>query len=184
MQLLGDLLPDRAGSRLSINSLREDLEVSHRAISNWLNILEAFYYCFRIYPFVGKNYRSLKKEAKLYLWDWSEIKDESRRFENCIASHLLKLVNFLWDYEGYKAELYYLRNVDKKEVDFLVTIENKPWFCVEAKASNTNISSHLYYFREKLKIPFAYQVIKKSAVDRYINKIRVVSADMFLPGLI
>jgi len=184
MQLLGDLLPDRAGSRLSINSLREDLEVSHRAISNWLNILEAFYYCFRIYPFVGKNYRSLKKEAKLYLWDWSEIKDESRRFENCIASHLLKLVNFLWDYEGYKAELYYLRNVDKKEVDFLVTIENKPWFCVEAKASNTNISSHLYYFREKLKIPFAYQVIKKSDVDRYINKIRVVSADVFLPGLI
>jgi len=184
MQLLGDMLPERAGSSLSINSIREDLEVSHRAVSNWLNILETFYYCFRIYPFMGKNYRSLKKEAKLYLWDWSEIKDESRRFENCIASHLLKLVHFLQDYEGYNAQLYYLRNVDKKEVDFLVTVDNQPWFCVEVKVNNTNISPHLHYFKEKLNIPFAYQVIKKHGVDRVIKKIRLVSADAFLSGLI
>lgn len=183
MQLLGDLLPERAGSRLSINSLREDLEVSHRALTSWLNILEAFYYCFRIYPFVGKNYRSLKKEAKLYLWDWSEIGDESRRFENCVASHLLKLVHFLWDYEGYKAELYYLRNVDKKEVDFLVTIDCKPWFCVEVKMNDINVSPHLFYFREKLQIPFAYQVVKQRHIDRLIKGIRVVSADAFLRGL-
>ena len=89
MQLLGDLLPEKTGSLLSINSLREDLEVSHRAVSSWLNILETFYYCFRIYPFVGKNFRSLKKEAKLYLWDWSEVENEAVRFENCVASHLL-----------------------------------------------------------------------------------------------
>ena len=99
MQLLGDLLPERAGSLLSINSLREDLDVSHRAVSSWLNILESFYYCFRVYPYAGKNFRSLKKVAKLYLWDWSEIDDESVRFENCVASHLLKLVHFLQDYE-------------------------------------------------------------------------------------
>ena len=184
MQLLGDMLPERAGSLLSVNSLREDLEVSHRAVSNWLNILEAFYYCFRIYPFVGKNYRSLKKESKLYLWDWSEISDESARFENCIASHLLKLVYFLQDYEGYKAELNFLRNVDKKEVDFLVTIDKKPWFSVEAKLNDASVSRHLHYFKNKLNIPYSYQVVKKSGVDRLIKNIRVVSADAFLPGLI
>jgi len=184
MQLLGDMLPERAGSLLSVNSLREDLEVSHRAVSSWLNILEAFYYCFRIYPFVGKNYRSLKKESKLYLWDWSEISDESARFENCIASHLLKLVYFLQDYEGYKAELNFLRNVDKKEVDFLVTIDKKPWFSVEAKLNDASVSRHLHYFKNKLNIPYSYQVVKKSGVDRLINKIRVVSADAFLLGLI
>jgi len=102
MQLLGDLLPERAGSLLSLNSLREDLEVSHRAVSNWMNILESFYYCFRIYPYAAKNFRSLKKEAKLYLWDWSEIDREPARFENCIASHLLKLVHFLHKREGIK----------------------------------------------------------------------------------
>jgi len=184
MQLLGDLLPDRAGSLLSLNSLREDLEVSHRAVSNWMNILESFYYCFRIYPYATKNFRSLKKEAKLYLWDWSEIDQEPARFENCVASHLLKLVHFLQDYEGYKAQLYYLRSIEKKEVDFLVTIDNKPWFAVEAKSNDINPSPHLYYFTEKLKIPFSYQVVKRAGIDSFIKGVRIVSADRFLGGLI
>jgi predicted AAA+ superfamily ATPase len=184
MQLLGDLLPKRAGSLLSINSLREDLGVSHRAVSSWLNILESFYYCFRIYPCVGKNFRSLKKEAKLYLWDWSEISDEAVRFENCVASHLLKLVHFLHDYEGYRAGLYFIRSAEKKEVDFLVTIDKKPWFAVEVKIKDSNVSPHLHYFREKLSIPFSYQIVKKGNVDNFIKGIRVVSADRFLSALI
>jgi predicted AAA+ superfamily ATPase len=184
MQLLGDILPERAGAQLSINSLREDLEVSHRAVSNWLNILETFYYCFRIYPYIGKNYRSLRKEPKLYLWDWSEIRDEPVRFENCVASHLLKLVHFFEDYEGYRINLHYLRNVDKKEVDFLVTVDEKPWFSVEAKMNDTNVSPHLHYFKDKLNIPFSYQVVKQGGVDRLVRGIRVVSADRFLLGLI
>lgn len=184
MQLLGDLLPEKTGSLLSINSLREDLEVSHRAVSSWLNILESFYYCFRIYPFVGKNFRSLKKEAKLYLWDWSEVENEAVRFENCVASHLLKLIHFLRDYEGYKANLYFLRSVEKKEVDFFVTIAEKPWFAVEAKMNDTNVSPHLFYFKEKLNIPFCYQVVKNGDVDSFIKGVRIVSADRFLAGLI
>ncbi len=184
MQLLGDLLPEKTGSLLSINSLREDLEVSHRAVSSWLNILESFYYCFRIYPFVGKNFRSLKKEAKLYLWDWSEVENEAVRFENCVASHLLKLIHFLRDYEGYKANLYFLRSVEKKEVDFFVTIAEKPWFAVEAKMNDTNVSPHLFYFKEKLNIPFCYQIVKKGDVDSFIKGVRIVSADRFLAGLV
>ena len=184
MQLLGDMLPERAGSRLSINSLREDLEVSHRAVSNWLNILEAFYYCFRIYPYHAKNYRSLKKEAKLYLWDWSEIQDKGPRFENCLASHLLKLVHFLEDYEGYQCRLHYLRSIEKKEVDFMVLADGKPWFMVEAKLNDTTVSPHLKYFQTKLNVPFAYQVVKKSGIDILTDGIRVVSADKFLGGLI
>jgi len=184
MQLLGDLLPEKTGSLLSINSLREDLEVSHRAVSSWLNILESFYYCFRIFPFVGKNFRSLKKEAKLYLWDWSEVESEAVRFENCVASHLLKLIHFLRDYEGYKANLYFLRSVEKKEVDFFVTIAEKPWFAVEAKMNDTNVSPHLFYFKEKLNIPFCYQVVKKGDVDSFIKGVRIVSADRFLASLI
>jgi len=184
MQLLGDMLPDRAGSLLSLNSLRKDLEVSHRAVSNWMNILETFYYCFRIYPYKAKNFRSLKKEAKLYLWDWSEIDHEPARFENCIASHLLKLVHFLQDWEGYRAQLYYLRSIEKKEVDFLVTIDKIPWFTVEAKINEVNASPHLFYFRDKLNIPFSYQVVKQNGVDSFTKGVRIVSANKFLAGLV
>jgi predicted AAA+ superfamily ATPase len=100
MKLLSDILPERVGSLFSINSVREDLDVSHRAVTNWLNILESLYYHFRLYPYTGKTIRSLKKEPKLFLWDWSEVPEPGARFENLIASHLLKWVHFTSDYEG------------------------------------------------------------------------------------
>lgn len=184
MKLLSDMLPSKVGSLLSLNTIREDLGVSFRAVSDWMEILEAFYYHFRIYPFSAKKIRSLKKEPKLYLWDWSEVEDEAARFENLIASHLLKLVHFVTDYEGYKAELYFLRDVDKREVDFLVTIGGKPWFAVEAKLKDAGISPHLLYFKERLSIPYSYQVVKKTAVDKIEKGARIISAGKFLSGLI
>lgn len=184
MKLLSDILPLRAGSLLSTNSLREDLEVSFRAAAHWLNILEAFYYHFRVYPFTAKKIRSLKKEPKLYLWDWSEVKDEAARFENLIASHILKFVHFITDYEGYKAELHFLRDVDKREVDFLVTIDGKPWFAVEVKLNDTTLSPQLLYFKERLDIPYVYQVVKKAEVDRIEKGARIISAGKFLSCLV
>ena len=184
MKLLSDILPSKVGSLLSINAMREDLEVSFRAVSHWMDILETFYYHFRIYPFSAKKIRSLKKEPKLYLWDWSEVEDEAARFENLIASHLLKYVHFLVDYEGHKAELYYLRDVDKREVDFLVTIGGKPWFAVEVKLNDATLSPNIQYFKERLSIPFVYQVVKKSGVDRIEKGTRIISAGKFLSGLV
>lgn len=184
MKLLGDLLPSKAANPLSINNISTDLEVSHRAINNWLNILESFYYLFRVHPFTSKKIRSIKKEPKLYLIDWSEIDNEGARFENMIASHLLKFVQYLYESEGYKAELFYLRNVDKKEVDFLVTVNNKPWFSVEAKLSDKSPSQNITYFKERLKIPFNYQVIRKDNVDIMKDGIRVISFSKFLSGLV
>ena len=184
MKLLGDMLPSKVGSLLSLNAIREDIEVSFRAVSRWMDILEAFYYHFRIYPFTAKKIRSLKKEPKLYLWDWSEVEDEAARFENLVASHLLKYVHFIVDYEGHKAELYFLRDVDKRETDFLVTISGKPWFAVEVKLNDAGLSPHLLYFRERLSIPFVYQVVKKDAVDRMEKGARIISAGKFLSSLI
>jgi len=183
MKLLGDILPTKASSPLSINNLREDLEVSHRAITSWLNILESFYYHFRIYPYASKIIRSIKKEPKLYLTDWSEVTNEGARFENLIAAHLQKFINYLYERDGYKTELHYLRNVDKKEVDFLITVDNKPWFAVEVKLSDTTPSNNLFYFKDRLKIPFNYQVVKQLGVDIVKDDTRIISASKFLSGL-
>ncbi len=183
MRLLSDILPLKVGSLLSINSIREDLEISFRAVAHWIDVLESFYYLFRLYPFSGKKIRSLKKEPKLYLWDWAEIENESARFENLIASHLLKLVHFLIDFEGHKAEIYFLRDVDKREVDFLVTVKGKPWFAVEAKLNNERLSPHLLYFKDRLNIPFCYQVVKTAGVDRLEKGVRIISAGKFLGGV-
>lgn len=184
LKLLGDLLPEKAANPLSINSIREDLEVSHRAITSWLSILEHFYYHYRIYPFHSSRVRSIKKEPKIYLTDWSEVENEGARLENLVASHLLKFTEYLKQSEGHNIDLNYLRNVDRKEVDFFVSIDRKPWFAVEVKLNETAPSKNLLYFRERLDIPFTFQLIGKTDTDILKNETRIISADKFLSALI
>ncbi len=171
IELLVDALPFRVGSLLSIKSLREDLEVSPNTVSNWINLLEKVYYCYRIGPFGPPKIRSIKKANKLYLWDWSEIEDKGARLENFIASHLLKYCHYMEDTKGDKMELRYLRDVDGREIDFVVLKNKKPLFAVESKSGESSISKSIYYYRERTKIPLFYQVHfgQKSYVDRNIK---------------
>jgi uncharacterized protein len=73
LQLLADMLPERVGSPLSLNALREDLEVSHKAVSHWMDVLDRLYYVARVPPFTSSKVRSLRKMPKAYLWDASVI---------------------------------------------------------------------------------------------------------------
>lgn len=182
--ILADLLPSKVGSRLSLNALREDFAVAHKTITQWVEILEHFYYHFRIYPFMVKSIQSLRKEPKLYLWDWSQVEDPGARLENIVASHLLKFVHFWVDVHGYKAELHYLRDIQGHEVDFIVTVNKQPWFAVEVKSSDLKPAKSLLYFQKKIKIPYLYQVVDTPDVDFEINNIRVMSVDRFLAGLV
>ncbi|MBU1104438.1 ATP-binding protein [Candidatus Parcubacteria bacterium] len=184
LQILADLLPEKVGSLLSVNALCEDLQVAYKTVANYLAILELFYYHFRLSPFRQKMLRSLKKMTKLYLWDWSVLSDESARFENLVAGHLLKFVHYLRDVFGFRSDLYYLRDAEGREVDFLVAVDNKPWFAVEAKLSDTIPSSHLNYFGARLRIPFLYQVVFQPKIDIMVGNVRVISADKFLTAFV
>ncbi len=184
LQILVDLLPAKVGSLLSLNSLREDLLVAHGTVTLWMDILEKFYYHFRIYPFSASTIKSLRKESKMYLWDWSQVPDENAKLENIVASHLLKLCHFLHDANGHKAELFYLRDNEQREVDFLVTVDKKPWLAVEVKNSDQKVSKNLLYFDRKLNIPFKYQLVNLPDIDFLQKDVRVMSIDKFLSGLI
>jgi predicted AAA+ superfamily ATPase len=185
-QILVNLLPQRVCSVLSLNSLRKDLSVAQQTVAKWMDILENFYYCFRLYPFQSTLIKSLKKEPKLFLWDYSEVSDLAARFENLIAAHLLKFTHYLADSYGLATELRYLRDIDGREVDFLLTIENRPVIAVEVKLSQQKPSTSLKYFARKLKIPYIYQVVMTEDVDfQSLNQnIRVISASKFLSGLV
>jgi len=182
LQILADLLPERAGSLLSLNNLRMDLEVSHRAVNHWLEIFEQLYYCYRLSPYTGSLAHTLKKERKLYLWDWSILEEPGARFENMVASHLLKFCHFLEDREGYRVQLHYLRDKNKREVDFLVTYNKKPWFAVEAKFSPGR-EHHLRYFGERLRIPQLFYIFMEGKGSYEKEGIIYTSADSFLQSL-
>ncbi|MBU1964600.1 MAG: DUF4143 domain-containing protein [Proteobacteria bacterium] len=183
LELLADMLAERVGTPLSLQSIREDLEVSHRAVSHWVDILERLYYCYLVTPYAHSTVRSLRKAPKLYLWDWSAIADEGSRFENLIAGHLLKMCHFLEDREGYRMGLHYLRDVSKREVDFLVTVDKKPWFAVECKMSGHSLNPALRYFGERLQIPYLYQVSLRGSDDLLDGRVRIMPAAKFLCAL-
>ena len=139
-------------------SLRDLLQVAHESVERWLSILERLYLCFRIPPFGAKRIRAVRKEKKLYFWDWSVVPEAGPRFENLVASQLLKYCHWIEDTEGYRMELRYLRDTDKREVDFVVLRNGKPEFAVECKTGDREVSPAAAYFKQRTAIPKFYQV--------------------------
>jgi predicted AAA+ superfamily ATPase len=158
LERLAEALPDRVGSPLSIKNLAEDLEVDFKTALRWVEIFENLYYVFRIPPYGAPKIRAVKKEQKLYLWDWSPISSPGARLENLVASHLLKFCHFRQDREGHRMELRFLRDIDRRELDFVVLEDRKPIFAVECKTGQGSLSRHIPYFRARTSIPKFYQV--------------------------
>lgn len=185
VELLGALLPKRVASPLSLASLSEDVQTSPKTIINWMELLCRNYYCFRVLPFHNRLERALKKESKYYLWDWSEVPDEGARFENLVASALLKFCDFYYYTYGSKTRLWYIRDREGREVDFLVTWDETPWFLVECKQKKTRAKA-LSYFGDRLNVLQRFLVTRKEDNHYFdkANKIHVIPASRFLLGLI
>ncbi|MGB3860961.1 MAG: DUF4143 domain-containing protein, partial [Candidatus Aminicenantaceae bacterium] len=130
--------------------------------------------CFRIPPYGPPKVRAVRKEQKLYLWDWSLVEEPDPIFENFIASQLLKYCQFIEDTEGYRMELRFLRDTDKREIDFVVLKDRKPMFAVECKTGDKDVSPSIYYFKERVQIPKFYQV-HQGQKDYKKNGVRVLS---------
>jgi predicted AAA+ superfamily ATPase len=161
LELMAIRLPDLVGSPLSINGLREDLEVSHGTATKWLQILERLYHVFVVHPFGSPKIKAVKKEFKHYHYDWTLVTDEGARFENFVGSHLLKWCHWIEDSEGFPMELRYYRDREQREVDFVVMQNRKPLLFCEVKSSSREFSSHLRYLKSKFPSVRAVQVVKE-----------------------
>lgn len=186
VELLGEIIPQRIASPLSIQSLCEDIEASPKTLKSWLDLLCRNYYIFRVPPYHRRLDRALKKESKYYLWDWSQVRDDGARFENMIAVHLLKWCHYFEDVFGIAAELYYVRDREKREVDFLIMWEKQPFALVECKLSPDRNLTALNYFGNVLAVQRRYQVTRYPGMDYEDKKTgtRVIPACKFLMALV
>ncbi len=169
IELLAMRIPDLVGGVLSINSLREDLQVAHKTVDKWLRALDSLYYTFKLLPFGSPQIRAVKKEKKVYLWDWSLIRNEGARFENWIASEISHFIHLREDTLGEDWELQFFRDTEKREVDFVLLKDFKPFAFIECKLSDTNISPNLKYLKAKFKDINCFQ-INLSGRNNYITK--------------
>ena len=185
LELLMLRLPELVGSPLSINALREDLQVSHRTAAAWLLIFERLHAVFRLSPFGAPRIRAVRKEQKHYHLDWSVVPAEGPRFENLVACHLLKWVHYQQDVQGRDVELQYFRDTDGREVDFVITERRRPVRCIECKWADAPVDKALRYFKIRFPDCDAWQIAATGTKD-YVNAdgIRAAPALTLLSTLI
>jgi uncharacterized protein len=184
LELLMLRLPELVGSPLSINALREDLQVSHRAVTSWLTIFERLFALFRLSPFGPPRVRAVRGAQKHYHYDWALVPNNAARFENLVASHLLKWVHFENDALGKDLELRYFRDRDGREVDFVVVEGKSVRLLVEAKWDDAPVDRGLRYLKERYPAADAWQVSATGTRDFVTPEgIRVAPALKLLSGL-
>jgi len=169
-----DMLRQRVGSLITLSNIATDLQISPKTAKSWLEVSERMYLVFSVRPYTRSLPRAVLKPPKVYFFDNGDIiGDEGARFENLVATSLLKRLHFLEDRDGYRYELRYIRDKEGREVDFVIIKEGKLEELVEAKYSDENISKPLLYYAERLKPRKATQIVAKIKRPYDKNRVRV-----------
>lgn len=182
MALFLDALRTRVGGLVVLANIAEDLQCSPQTLARWLEIFQKMYLVFVVKPYTKNLPRAVQKPPKVYFFDNADvIGDEGARFENLVASHLLKKINFLEDRDGYRYELRYIRDKEGREVDFVILKEGVVEDIIEAKFADENVAASLRYYAERLHPKRALQITANLKRSYSQGRLYVVTA---LEGLI
>lgn len=151
IELLMEMLVPNIGSQVSNAGLGKDLEVAHTTVKNWLIQLEKVQLIFPVRPYTKKIRNLFKKEVKWFFTDWRFAGEN--RFENYVASLLHRSVVLWKDRWGENFSLHYVCTHQGSEVDFLISLDGKPFLLVEAKSGKPDPSPNYFLFSEKLQVP-------------------------------
>ncbi len=188
-RIMLDLMSDRVGSLFSYNSLREDVGMAYATIRSWAQTAVSLYYGFLIKPWSKSVKRSLTSEPKFYLFDILRIPagEQGKRRENLAALHLAKACRYWTDTAQGVFDLFFLRDKEKREVDFLIVRDKKPWMMVEVKSGVKEISPSLSYFHGMLQPQMTFQIVDSPPAYRRFHAdsgITVIGAERFFAGLL
>ena len=159
LETLTDILAERSGQQLIYSNLANEVGIAVDTVKRWIDLLERLNFGFVVRPWFANVTKALRKEPKWFLRDWSGIENTGQRAETLMACHLLKAVEGWTDLGLGTFELRYLRDKLKREVDFLVVRDRKPWLLVEVKTSDTRLSDSLRRFQTSTKARHALQAV-------------------------
>lgn len=184
IETLIELLRTQVGSPVSTLKLARILGHDSKTIKRWLAILENLYIIFPVRPYHKNIARAILKEPKYYFYDTAQVKgDDSIKLENITACSLLKEINFLEDSKGMNISLHYLRNKDKKEIDFAVFIENNI-LLIEVKYGDNHLSPNFKIFNKYFKTCKKIQIVKNLNREKtYPDNIEIRNAVSWLGNL-
>jgi predicted AAA+ superfamily ATPase len=184
IELLVELLRDRASGQITFANLASDLSVSPPTVKAWIELLEKLYLIFLLRPYSSKIAKSLRKEPKCYFFDCGAATNgEAARLENLAALALLKWCDLMRDTKGRNLKLNYYRDSNNHEVDFVITEDLKVLACIEVKTSDEAISPSLTYLAERLRPRHAIQLVKNCTRERDLGLIKVRSLAHWLGNI-
>ena len=188
LSVLAEILNRRSGEQLVYKNLAVEVGVDEKTIKKWIKVLKNLYFGFEVRPWFKNVENSLRKTPKWYMRDWSQIEDEGKRAETLVACHLLKAVEG-WTDMGYgQFSLGYLRDKQRREVDFVVVKDDRPWFLVEVKKHDERLSPNLAHYQRLTGAKHAFQVVLDApSVNRDCFEVGtpvVVPARTFLSQLV
>jgi predicted AAA+ superfamily ATPase len=181
ISLLIDLLKARVGQLIVISNLALDLQVAPNTVKRWIDILERMYLVFIVRPYTQNLARSISKPFKVYFFDNADVEgDEGAKFENLVACHLLKKIQYHEDFEGYRYQLQFLRDKDGREVDFAIIKDKKVESLIEVKWSDDQLAKNLIYYSEKINPLHSLQLVANLKREYKAGKSQVIDAVDFL----
>ncbi len=159
IETLGQILLEQATGQCTWSTLATRLQVSQDTLRRWVSLLESLHTIFLLRPWSANVSRSLLKEPKVFFADWSWITDRGARVENLAACQLRSQLAFWQDQGLGEFGLWYLRDKDGREADFLVSRDGKPWLVLEVKASETKLSPGFLYMAKQVGARHNFQLV-------------------------
>lgn len=158
---LVELLRERVGKPTNYDNLAQNLGISPPTSKAWVELLEKLYLVFLLPPFSSSLSRSIRKDRRFYFFDCAAAYDATggAQLENLVASSLLKFTQFRKDAFGENWDVFYLRDKEGREVDFVVTHNRRVNWLIEVKASDGDVSTALRYYTQKLKPMESLQLV-------------------------
>ena len=185
IRLFAQLLRSRVGSPLSLASIARDLGVSPVTLKKYLDILEALYIVFVVRPWHDNIARATLQTPKVYFYDTGLVEgDEGLRFENLVATALLKQVQWQHDVQGKEAGLHYIRTKDGAEVDFALSDKNQLTHLVECKLSDDKPHRAMQRFALEKAPVQAVQLVRHGRHSYTLGAVQITVAHEFLNGLL
>lgn len=155
----------RTGQLLNLSDMARDVDVAPNTAKSWLSILQASGIVFLLEPYYSNMTKRLLKRPKLYFLDtglsaylteWSspetlEAGAMSGAFlETWIMAEILKSY---W-HNGRRAQFYYYRDKDKKEIDLLI-VKDGTIYPLEFKKTAAPKKDAIRHFKvlDKLNMP-------------------------------
>lgn len=183
IQLLGlflDALRHRTGGLITISNLAGEIQISPKTAKAWLELLERMYLVFPVWPYTRSLPRAILKPPKVYFFDNADvIGDEGARFENLVATHLLKKLHYIEDFEGHRCELRYIRDKEGREIDFVVVKDGEIEELIEVKVAEENVTKQLRYYVDRLQPKRATQIVAKLKKPYSSNGITVTNPILY-----